>query len=90
MESPITPLLADTCMNWVIKKASMSGHTSQPTCLFRYVDDLFCIFLNANQLNSYFNNISDIHPNIKFTKELENCNQLPYLDVLLRKNQNKI
>jgi len=29
--SPIAPLLADICMNWIFEKASMSGHSSLPT-----------------------------------------------------------
>jgi len=45
MGSPIALLLADICMNWVIEKASMPRH------IFRYVNNLFCIFPDTNQFN---------------------------------------
>ena len=75
-------------MNWVIEQAA--SHASQPTMLIRYVDDIFCITSDAKQLNSYFKHISSIHPNIQFSKDLEQCKQLAYLDVHLIKNAGKI
>jgi len=45
----------------------------QPTILICYVDDLFSVFNNEAQLDVFFNVLNSIHPNIKFTKELE-CN----------------
>jgi len=87
MGSPIAPLLADICMNWVIEQSAASTSQAQPTALIRYVDDLFCIFPDTQQLNDFLKHISQVHSNIQFSKELEQCNQLAYLDVLLtRKN----
>ena len=45
--------------------------------------DLFCVFDCEGDLEMLFVKISTIHANIQSTKELEQNNQLPYLDVLI-------
>ena len=57
------------------------NNITQPSVLIRYVDDLFCTFSDRNQLDNYFQSISNIHPNITFSKELETNNHLAYLDI---------
>ena len=53
--------------------------------IFRYVDDLFRVFLGENELGQFFVKINSLHVNIQVTKELEQHNQLPYLDVFTYK-----
>ena len=89
MGSPIAPLLADVCMNWVINQAmDVSTTAEKPNLLVRYVDDIFCIFPNQNTLEKIFYTLTHLHPNITFTKETEQDNQLAYLDVLVKRNRN--
>ena len=57
--------------------------------LFRYVDDLFCVFHDKDELEQFFVKIDSVHVNIQFTKELEKHSQLPYLDVLVTKSVDK-
>ena len=87
MGSPIAPLLADVCMNWVLNQ--IPSNITQPSILIRYVDDLFCTFSNRNQLDNYFQSISNIHPNITFSKELETNNHLAYLDISINTSNGK-
>ena len=84
MGSPIAPLMADVCMNYVIDQAlAVTPPECQPDLLCRYVDDLFLLFSNQDSLNRFFANITSIHRNIIFTKELETNNCLHFLDVLI-------
>jgi len=87
MRSPIAPLFADICMNWVWDQ--IPSNNKNPDVIVKYVDNLFCTFSHKNHLINYFQCISNIHPNIHFSKELEINNQLPYLDILVSKVNNK-
>ena len=57
MGSPIAALLADVCMNWVLDQ--IPNNITQPNMLIRYVDDLLCTFSDCNQLDNYFQSISN-------------------------------
>ena len=73
--------MADVCMNWVLNE--VSSFNPKPYIILRYVHDLFCVFNSERDLEMFFAKINPIHANIQFTKELEQNNQLPYLDVLV-------
>ena len=81
------PSLADVCMNCILKE--VSTFKPQPRVLFRYVDDLFYVFHGKDELEQFSVKIISVHVNIQFTKELEQRNQLPYLDVLVSKSVDK-
>ena len=83
MGTPIAPLLADICMNWVTNKTSKS-HV-QPKVFFRYVDDCLAIFSNQEEIKQFYQEINNIHTNIKFTYELEKNGKIPFLDVFIEK-----
>jgi len=42
MGSPIAPLLADVCMNWLVNESKKFD--TQPQLFYRYVDDCFAVF----------------------------------------------
>ena len=65
---------------WVLNE--VSSFNPKPYINLRYVDDLFCVFSSERDLEMFFAKINTIHANNQFTKELEQNNQLPYLDVL--------
>jgi len=86
MGSPIAPLMADVCMNYVIDQAlAATPPECRPDLLCRYVDDLFLLFPNEDSLNRFFTNINSVHRNIVLTKELETNNCLHFLDVSIEK-----
>ena len=75
--------MADVRLNWILNVKP------QPRVLFSYVDDMFCVFYGKDELELFFVKINSVHVNIQFTKELEQHNQLPYLDVLVTKSVDK-
>ena len=62
-----------------------------PKIWFRYVDDIFAVFdTKNNNLNDFINTMNAQYKNIKFTCEIEKNGQLPFLDTLIIRNNNKI
>ena len=51
----------------------------------RYVDDTFIIARSQDSINKFFDYVNTLHPQIKFTKEAESQNSLPFLDILICK-----
>lgn len=91
MGNPLSPLLAEIFMNnleIIIHKHHLSKY-----CQFwhRYVDDILISFYGTNrQLTSFSEYINSIHPNIKFTIESENNNSINFLDLTIRRIDNKL
>ena len=53
--------------------------------LYRYVDDIICLFNSEQDANEFFKFLSTHHPNIKFIFEKEKDGKLPFLDLLIAK-----
>ena len=62
----------------------------KPTYYRRYVDDTFLVFREKQHVNLFLNYLNNQHQNIKFTCEMEKDGKLPFLDVLITKNQGNI
>ena len=55
----------------------------------RYVDDTFLLFASEDHVNKFYNYINTRHQNITFTFDIEKDGSLPFLDVLVtRENDN--
>ena len=85
MGSPLGPVLANIFMcdfeeKWVLK------NINQPTIWFRYVDDTFTIFKNKNDALSFLHYLNGRHNNFKFTIEFELNDEIPFLDIFLKRN----
>lgn len=52
----------------------------------RYVDDIFSI-LRKRQVKAILKQLNSFHPNVQFTFEMEQNNSLPFLDVLVMKQE---
>ncbi len=87
MGSPLGPVLANIFMGHHEK--IWLGQYSGPGLLFyrRYVDDIFCLFENQEQVHGFLDYINNQHPNIKFTCEEEENNTLPFLDISISKTE---
>ncbi|XP_011860821.1 PREDICTED: uncharacterized protein LOC105557975 [Vollenhovia emeryi] len=88
MGSPISPIIANIFMehfeNEILKKAPL-----KPSTWFRYVDDTFVIWNHGREtLPQFLTFINSQHPNIQFTMETEQDSQIPFLDVMVRRNEN--
>ena len=53
----------------------------KPFLYRRYVDDTFLLFRDESHINQFLNYLNSKHDNIRFTKEAEQDNTLPFLDV---------
>ena len=86
MGSSLGPILANIFMTHFELKA-LSGYKGQlPSIYRRYVDDTFLIFDKQTNMELFFEYMNQQHNNIKFTKEIESDSTLPFLDVLITKN----
>lgn len=60
-----------------------------PKIWWRYVDDIFVI-LKQNQVDLVLSKLNSTNMNIEFTHEVEMNNCLPFLDILIQRNNNKL
>ncbi|XP_020906008.1 uncharacterized protein LOC110244161 [Exaiptasia diaphana] len=81
MGSPLAPILANLFMghhekNW------LDDYKGPPVLFYRrYVDDTFCLFNNKQDVDQFFQYINGKHSSIKYTKEEQTNNTLPFLDI---------
>ena len=89
MGSPLAPTLANLFMghhekNWI------KDFSGQKPLFYRiYVDDIFALFNNENEANTFLSYLNSRHNSIKFTVEKETDGKLSFLDVLMD-NSNKL
>ena len=60
----------------------------KPILYKRYVDDTFLLFKDPSHVDQFLDFVNNKHTNIKFTKEIENNGELPFLDIRVYKNIN--
>ncbi|KAJ8982287.1 hypothetical protein NQ317_008016 [Molorchus minor] len=63
-----------------------------PRIWIRYVDDIFAIFdTKVESVDSFISKLNSRFTSVNFTYEIENNGQLPFLDVLvIKNNQNNL
>ena len=61
----------------------------RPSTYFRYVDDTFVMVKDEKERQLLEHHLNNLHTSLVFTSEIEKEDQLPFLDVLV-KRQNKI
>ena len=88
MGSLIAPAFADIFMNYVIEETK--EFNKQPDVFFRYVDDCFAVFPDFESAMLFYRKLNQIHSYVKFTYELENNKQLPFLDVNVDNSKEKL
>jgi hypothetical protein len=86
MGSPLGPVLANIFMCHLESKAMDNYLGILPVVYKRYEDDCFLIFKTKTICNVFFDYMNKQHPNIKFTRDDENNNELPFLDILIKRN----
>lgn len=89
MGNPLSCFIANIFMSHLETFAKTSFQYF-PRIWYRYVDDVFAVFDRSEDLQNFTNQLNSIYPTIKFTSETEINNTLPFLDVLVIKNSNKI
>ena len=87
MGSPLGSVLANIFMCDFEEKWLTNAKIS-PSFWNRYVDDTFTMFHNQDSANEFLHYLNGCHSNIKFTIEFEQNNAIPFLDILITRNQN--
>ena len=91
MGSPLGPHFANAFMNYHEKIwLNDCPFEIKPKYYRRYVDDIFVLFESVEQLEKFKTYLNSKHPNINFTHELEKDGKLPFLDILIDRNNGKI
>ena len=89
MGSPLSPILANLYMEHIEQLAlDTCPEECKPTMWYRYVDDIL-EDVPKDQVDNLTQHLNQVDPtnSIKFTVETEKENQLPMLDVLIKKKQ---
>ena len=87
MGSPLGPTLANIFMGYLEYKVLPEFDSN---CKYmRYVDDCFVISDSVKVSNLLFERLNSLHSAIKFTKENEENDQISFLDVLIKRKDNK-
>ena len=87
MSSPLGPSLANIFVGYY--EALLFKRVNKPLMYYRYVDDTFTVFNDEDECNEFFSHLNSLHPSLRFTFEKE-CNRtLPFLDVLVEKNDHE-
>jgi Reverse transcriptase (RNA-dependent DNA polymerase) len=90
MGSKISPPLSDIYMEHFLEKA-LAGTRFNPLLFKKYVDDCICIF-NCKEMNEtqLLEHLNSQNTHIKFTLEKETNSSLPYLDILISRETQKL
>ena len=83
MGSPLGPALANISVGY--QEVKLFSNTNKPLAYFRYVDDTFAAFNNEDDCNNSFTHLNSLHSSLRFTQEKESNSSLPFLDVLVER-----
>ena len=91
MGSSLGPLLANIYMAHLEEEYILkTQHHFSPSFYRRYVDDTFCIIHTKDHVDPFLNFINGIDDSIKFDKELEADDRLPFLDTVVKRSLNNV
>lgn len=86
MGNCLSPFLAELFMNYFEENAKQKFEYF-PRIWYRYVDDVFAVFdMTFGTVEEFVKKLNSQFDSIKFTYEIQNNEQLPFLDVLVIKN----
>ena len=86
MGSPVSVTIANLVMEDVEGRTLSSFKSTGPLFWKRYVDDTWTA-IHPDQIDEFHQHLNSIEPSIQFTREVEGNNQLSFLDVLLKKDE---
>ena len=82
MGSPLGPSLANFFLGFLEKTKIMKSEL-RPNFYSRYIDDIFAVFKDSNNVQLFLDFINDIHINIKFTVEHAE-DTFPFLNLYIK------
>ena len=88
MGSPVSPIVANLCMEYLEQNALSTAPHLPPRFWCRFVDDTFVIHKEANR-QGFLQHINSVDPAIKFTvKDNKEDGSIPFLDTLVKLEEN--
>ena len=84
MGLPLGPSLANIFVGYY--EALLFKRINKPLMYHRYVEDTFAVFNDEDECNEFFSHLNSLHPSLRFTFEKKRNRTLPFLDVLVEKN----
>ena len=88
MGNPVSPILANLVLH-VIESNILDNQQFRYIRFMRYVDDCLVIYKERATLDTLFDVFNSYHRNIKFTLELEKDDVLNFLDLKIKRHNNK-
>ena len=86
MGSPLGPVLANLFMGYHEANWLQVFKDCEIILYRRYVDDIICLFNSESDADKFYEFLNKQHPNIKFTFEKQQNNQISFLDILIKNN----
>ena len=87
MGNSLSPLLVNLYMEF-FEKHYVYSIPNIVLKWYRYVDDVICLWPREDSVDNFLNSINNCVPSIKFTTEIEQNNQLPFLDLIIHRQPN--
>ena len=85
MGNSLGPILANIFMTH-LEETHILNSPLCPEFYRRYVDDTFCLFKSREDVEQFHNFINTLHPSIKFDIEVEDNDQLGFLDTVVKRS----
>ena len=90
MGSPLSPIIADLYMEQFERDVKVLSE-NKPKIWLRYVDDIISIWEHGREaLEKFLSHLNSHRDSIKFSMEVEMNGCLPFLDVTIHKEGNKL
>ena len=105
MGSPLAPILADIFLNHILENKILKSNRSPSNVVFsdstgssiyqlvfftRYVDDILAAFKDHSHVLPFLNFLNSLHPSMNFTVEEEINNSIPFLDILITRESDRV
>ena len=85
MGSPLGPILVNIFVGF--HERLLFEKFPKPFIYLCYVDDTFVSFSSHSEALKFFHKLNDLHLSLSFPMEEENCNKLPFLDMLVESGE---
>ena len=82
----LSPIIANIFVE-SFEEMALQSTNQKPSLWIRYVDDTLILWPHDLQsLNGFRDHLNSLRPTIKFTMEIESDNQLPFLEVVVKRD----
>ena len=83
MGSPLGPPLANFYVSYIEEECIDFDSNISPDFYTRYVDDVFCVFINSDKSDSFLDHLNQVSVPLKFTIEKMSENKLNYIGLTI-------